>query len=100
MRLAISRASHCLPSRSAACSWLQAYTSVSYGVITCFLPSILRLSQVVLRTPAKWLGSHPEKPRPFRGSGVSLPTSVLAKIVVHRGIALQTPDDALFVPLL
>src|SRR5262245_47912777 len=37
MRLAISRSSHCLPSRSAACSWLQAYTSVSYGVIIASL---------------------------------------------------------------
>src|SRR5207248_2952524 len=37
MRLVISRASHCLPSRNAACSWLQAYTSVSYDVMVCFL---------------------------------------------------------------
>lgn len=45
-----------------------AYPTLSNGVI---LPSIPAPSRVVLWTPGKSLGSSPEKPRPFRGSGVS-----------------------------
>src|SRR4029450_7646426 len=45
--------------------------------------------------------SAADPPPNWRGSlrcAALLPTPVLAEIVVHRGIALQMPDNALFVP--